>query len=67
MVTHQHRNYRHLRHSAVSGIASTNKGKVRPNPVFKRTRIGMPHLALISFWAKCVLPLRAAYNKRYAS
>lgn len=37
---------------------------VTPNPSVKRTRNGMPPLALISFWAKAVLPLRAAYLKR---
>jgi hypothetical protein len=34
--------------------------QVRPNPSFKRTVTGRPALALISFWAKAVLPVPAA-------
>ena len=30
--------------------------RARPNPVFNRTPCGSPHLAFISFWAKCGLP-----------
>ena len=30
----------------------------------ERTSTGMPHLAFISFWAKCVLPVPAAHVKR---
>ena len=37
---------------------------VRPNPSIERTRNGMPRMALISFWAMRVLPLRAAHVKR---
>ena len=33
---------------------------LRANPSFKRTRSGKPALAFISFWAKAVLPTRAA-------
>jgi len=35
-----------------------------PNPSIERTRNGMPRMALISFWAMRVLPLRAAHVKR---
>ena len=35
-----------------------------PNPSVKRTRSGMARLAVISFWAKRVIPLRAAYLER---
>ena len=38
--------------------------RARPNPSIERTRNGRPHLAFISFWAKRVLPLRAAHVKR---
>ena len=38
--------------------------RARPNPSIERTRIGRAHLAFISFWAKRVLPLRAAHVKR---
>ena len=38
--------------------------KPRANPSIERTRSGRPHLAFISFWAKCVLPPRAAQRKR---
>ena len=34
------------------------------NPSIERTRNGMPRMALISFWAMRVLPLRAAHVKR---
>ena len=34
------------------------------NPAVKRTLRNRPRLALTSFWAKRVLPLRAAYCKR---
>jgi hypothetical protein len=36
---------------------------VTPNPSIERTRNGMPRMALISFWAMRVLPLRAAHVK----
>ena len=35
-----------------------------PNPSVERTRTGRPLQALISFWALCVLPVRAAHLKR---
>jgi hypothetical protein len=35
-------------------------GKVRSNPSLKRSANGRPRLALISFWAKRVLPLSPA-------
>ena len=35
-----------------------------PNPSVKRTRNGVAHLALISFWAKRTTPLRSAYLER---
>ena len=35
-----------------------------PNPSIERTHNGMPRLAFTSFWAKRVLPLRAAHVKR---
>ena len=38
--------------------------KQRSNPSVERTRNGRPPLALISFWAKRVPPLRAAHLKR---
>ena len=38
--------------------------QVTPNPSIERTRNGMPRMALISFWAMRVLPLRAAQLKR---
>ena len=38
--------------------------EVTPNPSLERTRNGMPRMALISFWAMRVLPLRAAQLKR---
>ncbi len=44
--------------------ALTAPVSVLPNPSLKRTRNGMPPLALISFWAKRVTPLRAAYLER---
>ena len=37
---------------------------VTPNPSIERTSTGRPHLAFISFWAKCVLPVPAAHVKR---
>jgi hypothetical protein len=37
---------------------------VMPNPSIERTRNGMPRMALISFWAMRVLPLRASHVKR---
>lgn len=40
------------------------QGTETPNPSLERTRSGMPHLASMSFWAKRVLPLRAAQLKR---
>ena len=36
------------------------RSTVRPNTSFKRTVTGRPPLALISFWAKAVLPAPAA-------
>ena len=38
-----------------------------PNHSIERTSTGGPHLALISFWAKCVPPVPAAHVKRSAS
>ena len=38
--------------------------RVTPNPSIERTSTGRPHLALISFWAKCALPVPAAHVKR---
>jgi len=38
--------------------------KLRPNPSIERTRNGMAHLAVISFWAKRAMPLRAAHVER---
>ena len=38
--------------------------KATPNPSIERTFTGRPHLALISFWAKRVLPVPAAHVKR---
>jgi hypothetical protein len=35
-----------------------------PSYSIERTRNGMPRMALISFWAMRVLPLRAAHVKR---
>lgn len=35
-----------------------------PNPSIEGTRNGMPRMALISFWAMRVLPLRAPHVKR---
>ena len=35
-----------------------------PNHSIERTRNGMPCLAVISFWAKRGMPLRAAHVKR---
>ena len=47
-----------------SGIIAFGAGSwrqaVRPNTSFKRTVTGRPALALISFWAKAVLPAPAA-------
>ncbi|MBE0548326.1 MAG: hypothetical protein IH627_11905 [Rubrivivax sp.] len=43
---------------SVSGTSAPVKE--RANPSLKRTRNGMPRMALISFWAMRVLPLRAA-------
>lgn len=37
------------------------------DPSIERTRDGMPRMALISFWAMCALPSRAAHVKRWAS
>jgi hypothetical protein len=37
------------------------------NKSFERTRTGIRQLALISFWASCRLPPRAAQLQRYAS
>jgi len=39
-------------------------GLPRANPSFEPTRSGRPVLAFISFWAKTVLPPRAAQLKR---
>jgi hypothetical protein len=48
----------------VGGIITFGAGRwrstVRPNTSFKRTVTGRPALALISFWAKAVLPAPAA-------
>ena len=48
----------------VSGIIRFGAGRwrstVQPNTSFKRTVTGRPPLALISFWAKAVLPAPAA-------
>ena len=48
----------------VGGIIAFGAGSwrqaVRPNTSFKRTVTGRPPLALISFWAKAVLPAPAA-------
>ena len=48
----------------VGGIIAFGGGckrsAVRPNTSFKRTVTGRPPLALISFWAKAVLPAPAA-------
>ena len=38
-----------------------------PNPSIERTRTGRARQALISFWAKCALPVPAAHVKRYVS
>jgi hypothetical protein len=35
-----------------------------PNPSIEGTRNGMPRMAIISFWAMRVLPLRAPHVKR---
>jgi hypothetical protein len=40
--------------------ADCKRSAVRPNTSFKRTVTGRPPLALISFWAKAVLPAPAA-------
>jgi hypothetical protein len=44
--------------------SSSPAARATPNPAVKRTLRGRPPLALISFWAKRGLPLRAAYRKR---
>ena len=51
---------RWLAREAPDALART----VRPNPSIERTSTGRPHLALISFWAKCVPPVPAAHVKR---
>ena len=38
--------------------------RVTPNPSIERTSTGKPHLAYISFWAKCVPPVPAAHDNR---
>ena len=40
---------------------------LRPNHSIERTSTGRPHMAFISFWAMCVLPVPAAHVKRYVS
>ena len=40
------------------------RSTVTPNPSIERTSTGRPHLAFISFWAKCALPVPAAHVKR---
>jgi hypothetical protein len=40
---------------------------MRANPLVSRARNGVPRLGLISFWPKCVMPLRAGYRERYLS
>jgi len=39
----------------------------RPNPSLNRTRNGTPRLAVISFSASRVTPLRAGYLQRYGA
>jgi len=36
----------------------------QPNPSIEGTRNGMPRMAVISFWAMRVLPLRTPHVKR---
>ena len=43
------------------------EAQVRSNHSIERTSTGRPRLALISFWAKRVLPVPAAHVKRYVS
>jgi hypothetical protein len=60
----RHRELPNLSMREITEETSMCRNEVTPNPSIERTRNGMPRMALISFWAMRVLPLRAAHVKR---